>query len=101
MSVIYISRLERFFRIAAELEFDKEDLRRHTEFVHRKTHDLLLRAEATANANGRDVIEAIDLPAPRLRRERPGKFAADRGRTQLRPRALLKDHRPEGKAPAW
>ena len=62
MSVIYISRLERFFRLAAEIEVDKEDLRRHADFVHRKTRDLLLRAEATARANGRDVIEAIDLP---------------------------------------
>ena len=59
MTVIYISRLERFFRIAAELELDKEDLRRHADFVHRKTHDLLLRAEGTASAHGR---EAIDLP---------------------------------------
>ena len=62
MTVIYITRLEHFFRLAAELEVGKDDLKRHADFVHRKTHDLLLRAEATARANGRDVIEAIDLP---------------------------------------
>jgi hypothetical protein len=58
----YIDRLERFFRHAAELELDKDDLRRHADFIHRKTHDLLLRGEANARANGRDVIEPQDLP---------------------------------------
>jgi hypothetical protein len=58
----YIARLERYFRHAAELELDKDDLRRYADFVHRKTHDLLLRGEATATANGRDVIEPQDLP---------------------------------------
>jgi hypothetical protein len=35
-------RFERFFRHAADLDIDKEDLRRYSDFVHRKTYDLLL-----------------------------------------------------------
>jgi hypothetical protein len=59
---MYVARLERFFRRAAGLDIDKDDLRRYSDFVHRKTHDLLVRGEATARANGRDVIEPWDLP---------------------------------------
>jgi hypothetical protein len=56
------ARFERFFRIAAGLEVDKEDLRRYQEFINHKIHDLLLRGEAAAKANGRDIIEPFDLP---------------------------------------
>lgn len=62
MRVIHIASLERFFRVAASLDIDKEDLRRYDDFVHQKTYDLLLRAEANAKANGRDVIQPFDLP---------------------------------------
>jgi hypothetical protein len=57
-----VARFERFFRLAAGLDVDKEDLRRYDEFVHRKVFDLLVRAEANAKANGRDVMEPWDLP---------------------------------------
>ena len=56
------ARFERFFRIAAGLQVDKEDLRRYQEFINHKIHDLLLRGEAAAKANGRDIIEPFDLP---------------------------------------
>jgi hypothetical protein len=62
VTVMSIASFERFFRVAAGLDIDKEDLRRYSDFVHRKTHDLLLRAEANAKANGRDVIRPFDLP---------------------------------------
>jgi hypothetical protein len=62
LSVIGIARLEHFFRAAAGLDVDKEDLRRLSLFIDRKIHDLLLRAQAIAKANGRDVIEVQDLP---------------------------------------
>lgn len=55
-------RFERFFRAAAGLDVDKEDLRRYGDFVNRKVNDLLVRAEAVAKANGRDLIEPQDLP---------------------------------------
>jgi Domain of unknown function (DUF1931) len=57
-----IPKFERFFRRAAGLNIDKEDLRRYDEFVHQKTYDMLLRGEANAKANGRDVIQPSDLP---------------------------------------
>lgn len=60
--VMSIARFERFFRAAGGLDMDKDDLRRYTEFMQRKTYDLMLRAQAVAKANGRDVIEPFDLP---------------------------------------
>jgi len=57
-----VATLEHFFRAAAGLDVDKEDLKRYREFINRKIHDLLIRAEAVAKANGRNVIEPIDLP---------------------------------------
>ena len=57
-----IVRFERFFRTAAGLDIDKEDVKRHSEFVNREIYDLLVRAEAAAKANGRDIILPFDLP---------------------------------------
>lgn len=65
MALTNIARFERFFRRAAGLDIDKEDLRRYEEFVHRKIYDLLLRGEANAKANGRDVLQPSDLPITR------------------------------------
>jgi hypothetical protein len=62
MPVINVSRFERFFRVAAGLDVDKADLERYSDFVHRKTYDLLLMAQAAARSNLRDVIEFWDLP---------------------------------------
>ena len=60
--VMTVNKFERFFRVAAGLDVDKKDLKRYSDFVNRKTYDLLIRAEATAKANGRDVIAPFDLP---------------------------------------
>jgi uncharacterized protein DUF1931 len=57
-----VARFERFFRRAAGLDVDKQDLKRYSDFVNHKVYDLLVRGEATAKANGRDLIEPIDLP---------------------------------------
>ena len=65
MTVTNVARFERFFRRAAGLDIDKEDLRRYHDFVHRKINDLLLRGEANARANGRDVLQPFDLPITR------------------------------------
>jgi hypothetical protein len=62
MAVMGVTKFERFFRAAAELDVDKQDLKRYHDFVNRKIHDLLLRAEATAKANGRDIVDPQDLP---------------------------------------
>lgn len=57
-----IARFERFFRVAARLDVDKQDFKRYREFVNRKVYDLMIRGEAAAKANGRDIIAPFDLP---------------------------------------
>src|ERR1700704_3173469 len=60
--VMGVARFERFFRLAAGLDVDKQDLKRYSDFVNHKIYDLLVRGEAVAKANGRDIIEPFDLP---------------------------------------
>ena len=60
--VMSVAKFERFFRIAAGLDVDKQDLKRYSDFINQKVYDLLVRAEATAKANGRAIIEPVDLP---------------------------------------
>jgi hypothetical protein len=62
MAVMGVSKFEHFFRRAASLDVDKADLKRYSDFVNHKIHDLLVRAVATAKANDRDVILPMDLP---------------------------------------
>ena len=62
MKLTGISRFERLFRVAAELDVDKSDLKRYNDFVNQKVYDLLLRGEANAKANHRDIIAPFDLP---------------------------------------
>jgi Domain of unknown function (DUF1931) len=57
-----VAKFERFFRIAAGLDVDKQDLRRYQEFINTKISDLLLRGQTAAKANRRDVIHPFDLP---------------------------------------
>ena len=40
--VMNVSKFERFFRVAGGLDVDKTDLKRYSDFVHRKAYDLLL-----------------------------------------------------------
>jgi hypothetical protein len=60
--VMGFAKFKRFFRLAASLDIDKEDLKRYSEFINRKIYDLLIRGQAAAKANGRDIIEPVDLP---------------------------------------
>ena len=57
-----IHQIEHFFRAAASLEIDKEDIRRYYDFVDKRIVDLLLVAQHTAKANGRVAVEIRDLP---------------------------------------
>jgi hypothetical protein len=57
-----VAKFERFFRISAGLDVDKQDLKRYANFIDQKIYNLLLRAVATATANGPVFIEASDLP---------------------------------------
>jgi uncharacterized protein DUF1931 len=62
MAVMGVAKFERFFRTVADLDVDKNDLKRYEEFVHRKIHDLLVVAVATAHADARDIVGPTDLP---------------------------------------
>jgi hypothetical protein len=62
MPVMAVNKFERFFRVAAGLDVDKDDIKRHSDFVSGKLHDLLLIGQVTAKANDRDIIQPNDLP---------------------------------------
>jgi hypothetical protein len=62
MPVMAVNKFERFFRVAASLDVDKDDIKRHSDFVGGKLYDLLLIGQATAKANDRDIIQPNDLP---------------------------------------
>lgn len=74
MGVMGIPRFERFFRAAAEVDVDKDDLKRFSEFVFEQIYDMLIRAQANAKANIRDVIEPWDLPITKGLQERVHEF---------------------------
>jgi hypothetical protein len=65
MDLMGIPQFKAFFRQAASLDIDKNDLRRFYDFIGDRTYKLLVRAEAAATANGRDIIEPSDLPIPK------------------------------------
>jgi hypothetical protein len=62
MPVMGVPKFERFFRLAAGLDVDRDDLKRFSDFVSEKLYDLLVIAQASAKANNRDVLEPADLP---------------------------------------
>jgi hypothetical protein len=62
MTVATIHRAEQFFHRAAGLDLDKSDFGRLEDFIRRKVVDLVVRGEASAKANGRDVVQPWDLP---------------------------------------
>jgi hypothetical protein len=85
MAPMGVSQFERFFRAAASLDVDKDDLRRYTDFVNRKVRDLLLIGQATAKANARDIIEPWDLPITRGLQESVHEFERMDEEADLRP----------------
>ncbi len=62
MPVMGYSKFERFFRAASGVDVDRNDMKRFLDFVNQAIYDLLLAAQATAEANGRDIIVPSDLP---------------------------------------
>jgi hypothetical protein len=60
--ILSATKFESFFRAVASLNVDGQDFKRYHDFVSGKVHDLLIRGQATAKANGRDIIEPHDLP---------------------------------------
>lgn len=65
MTGFAVEEFERFFREAVALRVDRNDLKRHNDFLHQQLYDLLLMAQATARANGRDSVALHDLPVTR------------------------------------
>src|SRR5690242_8366250 len=74
MPVTGVAKFERFFRVAASLDVDKNDLKRYQDFVYQKLYDLLLLGQASAKANHRDVLEPWDLPITKGLQERIHEF---------------------------
>jgi hypothetical protein len=68
------TKFERFFREAAEVHVDRNDVERYLAFVNDAIYDMLLLAQATAKANGRDVILPWDLPITAGVQERMHRF---------------------------
>ena len=85
MPVIGVTKFERFFRMAASIDVDKDDLRRYQDFVYQKLYDLLLMGQATAKANQRDVIEPWDLPITKGLQERIHEFRRLDAEVELAP----------------
>lgn len=60
--IIGAARMQHLFRRIAGINVDKNDLKRVSDLISDKLHDLLIMAERAAAANGRDVITEADLP---------------------------------------
>jgi hypothetical protein len=70
MSVVFgANRLEELVWRVSEVELDKSDLQRLSDFVSDKLHDLLLVGVQHASYNDRDLIMEPDLPLTRGLRE--------------------------------
>jgi hypothetical protein len=83
--VMSVAKFERFFRIAAGLDVDKQDLKHYSDFINRKLYDLMVRAEAAAKANGRNIIEPFDLPITKGLQESIHEFENIDEQIELRP----------------
>jgi hypothetical protein len=62
MTLMGVSKFERFFRSAAGITVDKDDLKRYSDFVNSELYDMVLMGEVSAKANLRDIVEPWDLP---------------------------------------
>jgi hypothetical protein len=69
-----IPEMKRFFRSAAGVDVDKDDLKRFRVFVDEKVDDIAIAGRNTARWNGRDVIEPQDLPITKGLQERMREF---------------------------
>jgi hypothetical protein len=84
MSVMGVTKFERFFRSTAGADVDNQDLKRYSEFANRKIRDLLVRGEAIAKANDRDIIQPHDLAITKGLQECIQAFAIFDGEIELK-----------------
>lgn len=85
MPVMSVSKFERFFRVAASLDVDKNDLKRYSDFVDGKLYDLLIVAQTTAKAHARDVVHLSDLPITKGLQENIHRFRKIDHEIELQP----------------
>jgi hypothetical protein len=85
MSLMGVSKFERFFRSAAGLDVDKDDLKRYSDFVNEKLYDLLLVGQAAARFNDRGMLEFGDLPITKGLQESIHNFRKLNEEIELRP----------------
>jgi len=85
MPVMNVPKFERFFRIAAGLDVDKNDVKRYNDFIDQKVYDLVIMAEASAKANSRDIIEPWDLPITKGLQESAHEFRDIDEEIELKP----------------
>lgn len=85
MPVMGVTKFERFFRAAAGLDVDKNDLKRYNDFLDAKLYDLFIIGTADAKANGRDIIEPQDLPVTKGLQESIRAFRKLEEGIELRP----------------
>jgi len=78
-----VHRLEKMFRQESALALDKSDLERLEGFVRQKVQDLVIRGEANAKANNRDVVEPWDLPVTKGLQETIHRFRMVNAELQL------------------
>ncbi len=70
MPVFGFTRFERFFLAAGSVDVDRDDMKRFLDFVNEIIYDLLIRGQANAEANGRDIIQPGICPSQRACRRR-------------------------------
>ncbi|MEV6290612.1 DUF1931 family protein [Streptomyces sp. NPDC051896] len=85
MTVMGVSKFERFFRAAASLDVDRNDLKRYGDFVDAKLYDLLVVGQTSAKANGRDTVEPWDLPITKGLQESIHRFRRLDEEVELKP----------------
>ena len=83
--VMSIPKFGHFFRVAAGLDIDKSDIARYDDFINREIEGLLIRAQAAAKQNLRDVIEPQDLPITKGLQENIERFRKFDSEIELRP----------------
>jgi hypothetical protein len=85
MPVMGFTKFEQFFRSAASVNVDRDDVRRYLDFVNDALYDLVIMGQATAKANVRDVIEPWDLPITKGLQESTHEFRRLEEEVELQP----------------